>query len=147
MLPQLLQGPPIMHDDTNIRSLFSGPQPHGARPHDALSDSDMERRVLHRTEIVGTDLTLIEEVETEAAQDEDLEPVIRELPLNSETLALRAEIALLRQAHKDLDESILALGVMPQPDQILIARLKRKKLALRDRIVSLEDRVRPDIIA
>ena len=36
---------------------------------------------------------------------------------------------------------------MPIQDQLLIARLKRKKLALRDEIVKIEDRILPDIIA
>ena len=36
---------------------------------------------------------------------------------------------------------------MPIPDQLLIARLKRKKLALRDEIVKVEDHILPDIIA
>ena len=48
---------------------------------------------------------------------------------------------------KDLDASIDALGLVPIPDQLLIARLKRKKLALRDEIVKVEDRILPDIIA
>jgi hypothetical protein len=33
------------------------------------------------------------------------------------------------------------------PDQLMIARLKRKKLALRDQISVLEDQILPDIIA
>jgi len=33
------------------------------------------------------------------------------------------------------------------PDQLLIARLKRKKLALKDEIVKIEDQILPDIIA
>jgi hypothetical protein len=33
------------------------------------------------------------------------------------------------------------------PDQLLIVRLKRKKLALRDQIVVLEDQITPDFIA
>lgn len=61
--------------------------------------------------------------------------------------ALRAELAALRQEHADLDASIDALGQMPIPDQLRIARFKRKKLQLRDEIVKLEDRLLPDIIA
>ena len=137
-----------MHDDSNIRSLFTGNQAPSGHNSSPLSDSDLERRVLHRTEISGTDLSLYEETEApDAAQADDRDPVIRELPLNGETVALRAEVAILRQEHKDLDDSIHALRVMPLPDQILIARLKRKKLALRDRIVTLEDKINPDIIA
>ncbi len=59
----------------------------------------------------------------------------------------RARLALLRQEHADLEASVHALEALPLPDQILIARLKRKKLALRDRIVRLEDELTPDIIA
>jgi hypothetical protein len=36
---------------------------------------------------------------------------------------------------------------MPLPDQLMIARLKRKKLLLRDEISKIEDRILPDIIA
>ncbi|HYF22847.1 MAG TPA: DUF465 domain-containing protein [Caulobacteraceae bacterium] len=60
---------------------------------------------------------------------------------------LRARFAALRQEHQDLDASITALEAMPIPDQLLIMRLKRKKLAVRDQIVKLGDLVIPDIIA
>ena len=61
--------------------------------------------------------------------------------------ALLAKLALLRQEHQDLDASIYALGQQPLPDQLLLMRLKRKKLAVRDQIVRLEDQLTPDIIA
>ena len=67
--------------------------------------------------------------------------------LTEEELALHAQVKLLRQEHADLDASIEALGHMPIPDQLMIARLKRKKLALKDEIVKIEDRILPDIIA
>ncbi|MBN9480485.1 YdcH family protein [Brevundimonas diminuta] len=67
--------------------------------------------------------------------------------LSEEDEALRAELARLLQEHADLDASIEALGCMPAPDQLMIARLKRKKLALRDDIVKLQNRILPDIIA
>lgn len=67
--------------------------------------------------------------------------------LTEEELALHAEVKLLRQEHADLDASIEALSHMPLPDQLLIARLKRKKLVLRDEIVRIEGRILPDIIA
>ncbi|HVY33391.1 MAG TPA: DUF465 domain-containing protein [Caulobacteraceae bacterium] len=60
---------------------------------------------------------------------------------------LRARLAQLRQEHQDLDDSIHALEGGPRPDQIQIARLKKKKLALRDHIERLEDQLTPDIIA
>lgn len=61
--------------------------------------------------------------------------------------ALRDRVAALRQEHQDLAASIDALSAMPLPDQLMIARLKRKKLTLRDEIVKLEARILPDIIA
>jgi hypothetical protein len=61
--------------------------------------------------------------------------------------AARAELAHLRQEHQDLDDSIHALEARPQVDQLQIARLKKKKLVLRDQIAKLEDRLMPDIIA
>jgi len=60
---------------------------------------------------------------------------------------LRKQAALLRQEHADLSASIDALTASPQPDQLLIARLKRKKLALKDEILRIEARILPDIIA
>jgi hypothetical protein len=56
-------------------------------------------------------------------------------------------VAILRQEHHDMDASIRALESMPRPDQLMIARLKRRKLALRDEISVLADRITPDIIA
>ena len=46
-----------------------------------------------------------------------------------------------------MDASIRALESMPRADQLMIARLKRRKLALRDEISVLADRMLPDIIA
>ena len=67
--------------------------------------------------------------------------------LSDEDKLLRAELKSLQQEHADLDASIEALGQAAIPDQLMIARLKRKKLALKDEIVKLEDRILPDIIA
>lgn len=67
--------------------------------------------------------------------------------LTEEEQALQAQVRLLRLEHSDLDASIEALGQMPIPDQLRIARLKRKKLQLRDEIVQIEGRILPDIIA
>lgn len=67
--------------------------------------------------------------------------------LTDEEIALHAQVKILRLEHADLDASIEALSHMPIPDQLLIARLKRKKLQLRDEIVKIESRILPDIIA
>ncbi|WP_319775082.1 DUF465 domain-containing protein [Breoghania sp.] len=60
---------------------------------------------------------------------------------------LRAELAQLRQEHRDLDASIEALMETGRSDAIQMQRLKKKKLCLKDRITSIEDRLLPDIIA
>lgn len=60
---------------------------------------------------------------------------------------IRRRIELLRVEHRDLDDAIAALAGSPAPDQLQIARLKRRKLRLRDEIALLEDQLIPDIIA
>lgn len=52
-----------------------------------------------------------------------------------------------RIEHRDLDDAIKALTMQPVVDQLQIARLKKKKLILKDRIRQLEDQLVPDIIA
>jgi hypothetical protein len=56
-------------------------------------------------------------------------------------------LELLRVEHRDLDAAIEALAGGNAPDQLQIARLKKRKLRLRDEIAMLEDRLIPDIIA
>lgn len=58
-----------------------------------------------------------------------------------------ARLALLRMEHRDLDTAIDALRATPSSDQLLLARLKKRKLRLRDEIAMLEDMLVPDIIA
>lgn len=60
---------------------------------------------------------------------------------------VNGRLAEIQQEREDLDKSIRALELSPLPDQLLIARLKRKKLLLKDELVRLQDRIRPDIIA
>ena len=60
---------------------------------------------------------------------------------------LRAQLARLRQEHRDLDAAIEALQASPASDIIQVQRLKKRKLVLRDRITHIEDQLTPDIIA
>jgi hypothetical protein len=62
-------------------------------------------------------------------------------------IALQARLSDLRQDHADLDAAVQAISSTPMPDMLLIARLKRKKLALKDEIARIEDQLNPDIIA
>lgn len=61
--------------------------------------------------------------------------------------ALRRKLAELRQDHADMDAAIQAISATPLPDMMLIGRLKRKKLALKDEIARIEDMLTPDIPA
>lgn len=61
--------------------------------------------------------------------------------------ALRERLADLRQDHADFDAAIQAVALSPLPDMMLMSRLKRKKLALKDEIARLEDMLNPDIPA
>jgi hypothetical protein len=60
---------------------------------------------------------------------------------------LRAQLARLRQEHRDLDTAIEALQDSPASDILQVQRLKKRKLVLRDRITFIEDQLTPDIIA
>lgn len=64
-----------------------------------------------------------------------------------EERTLREQLARLLQEHRDLDAAIAALEASPASDLIQIQRLKKRKLALRDRIRVVEDQLTPDIIA
>ncbi len=64
-----------------------------------------------------------------------------------ESEELRRRIGLLRIEHGDLDAAIEALTLAALPDQLQIARLKKRKLRLKDEIAALEDQLIPDIIA
>ncbi len=57
------------------------------------------------------------------------------------------QLAQLKIEHRDLDDAIGALAAQTLIDQLQIARLKKKKLILKDRIMRLEDQLVPDIIA
>lgn len=60
---------------------------------------------------------------------------------------LRTRLEALRREHRDLDEAIAALSDRTTGDPLTIRRLKKQKLALKDRIRLLEDQLTPDIIA
>lgn len=60
---------------------------------------------------------------------------------------LREELVKLRTEHRELDEEIVALEASGTADQLLIRRLKKRKLVLKDRITAVEDQLTPDIIA
>ena len=60
---------------------------------------------------------------------------------------LRQRIETLRSEHRILDERINALLADPRSDQLETARLKKRKLLIKDEIAVLSDQIIPDIIA
>jgi len=60
---------------------------------------------------------------------------------------MRKRLEGLRIEHRDLDAAIGALSTEGSGDQLQIARLKKRKLRLKDQIALLEDYLIPDIIA
>lgn len=60
---------------------------------------------------------------------------------------LKKLLASLQVEHRDLDAAIDALTGAGSTDQLQIARLKKRKLRLRDQIAIVEDQLLPDIIA
>ncbi|MCJ8157807.1 YdcH family protein [Sphingomonas sp. LaA6.9] len=60
---------------------------------------------------------------------------------------VKARLELLRIEHRDLDSAISSLADLSAADQLQLARLKKRKLRLRDEIAVLEDQLIPDIIA
>ncbi|HEX2795096.1 MAG TPA: DUF465 domain-containing protein [Croceicoccus sp.] len=59
---------------------------------------------------------------------------------------MRKRLEILRVEHRDLDAAIAALAENPSA-QLQVARLKKRKLLLKDQISLLEDALIPDIIA
>ena len=60
---------------------------------------------------------------------------------------IRVELESLRAEHRRLDEEIATLSAEGIFDQLELARLKRRKLMLKDRIQLMIDQNTPDIIA
>lgn len=59
----------------------------------------------------------------------------------------RQVVELLKAEHRRLDDEINALTEQGAGDQLELARLKKRKLLLKDEIQLLNDRIIPDIIA
>lgn len=60
---------------------------------------------------------------------------------------IQKRLEALRTEHRDLDSAIEALRALGSSDQLQIARLKKRKLMLKDEITALENQLIPDIIA
>lgn len=60
---------------------------------------------------------------------------------------MRKRLSVLQIEHRDLDAAIAALVEAGSTDQLQIARMKKRKLALKDQMSQIEDHLLPDIIA
>lgn len=68
-------------------------------------------------------------------------------PSETEINEIRQRLHELQVEHRDLDEVITRLINDPPTDELLIRRLKKRKLVLKDRILLLEQMLVPDIPA
>ncbi len=66
---------------------------------------------------------------------------------SEEPETLRAMLQELMAEHRDLDEAIAHLITSPPKDELLLRRLKKRKLQLKDRIAQIERMLEPDILA
>jgi hypothetical protein len=60
---------------------------------------------------------------------------------------LQIRLENLLTEHRDLDSAIAALIGSGSSDQVQVARLKKRKLRIKDEIAMVQDRMIPDIIA
>jgi hypothetical protein len=65
-------------------------------------------------------------------------------PSTDDPAVLRAKLQELRSEHRDLDEAIARLDAAPTEDELLLRRLKKRKLTLKDRIAAIERELDPD---
>lgn len=68
-------------------------------------------------------------------------------PTMSHDELLRYELRTFQQDHRDLDDAIHALQESRRVDMLTLQRLKRRKLALKDKIARISSDLTPDIIA
>lgn len=61
-----------------------------------------------------------------------------------EVTSLRLRLEEMRLEHRDLDDAIAGLAESPTGDELMLRRLKKRKLALKDRIVAIEHMLDPD---
>jgi hypothetical protein len=67
--------------------------------------------------------------------------------IETEVFRYVERLKTLRVEHQDLDQVISRLAVDPQVDQIMLRRLKKRKLLLKDMITQLESDRIPDLNA
>jgi len=67
--------------------------------------------------------------------------------IETSTFANRVQLKELRVEHRDLDSEISKLVKTPEVDQLLVSRLKKRRLLIKDMIVRLESALIPNLNA
>ncbi len=57
---------------------------------------------------------------------------------------LQARLAKLRTEHRELNDAITRMTISPPDDQLILRRLKKRKLLIKDCIIAIEQRLDPD---
>ena len=76
-----------------------------------------------------------------------LNPLRRHLTMSLDPDQLRSRVVMLEIEHRDLDEAIARLIDLPNRDDLLLSRMKKRKLQLKDQILQLKMLLVPDIPA
>jgi len=67
--------------------------------------------------------------------------------INTEVFGKLRRLKQLRVEHRDLDEVIIRLSQDPFVDQLMLKRLKKRKLQIKDSIERLQSEMIPDLNA
>ena len=67
--------------------------------------------------------------------------------MSEEQNKIKAKINKLRKLHSELDMEITEIVKVIPVDQVMLQRIKKKKLKLKDEISKLSSHILPDIIA
>ena len=67
--------------------------------------------------------------------------------MSEEQKQIKAKINELRKLHSELDIEISKIVKVIPVDQVMLQRIKKKKLKLKDEISKLSSHILPDIIA
>ena len=68
-------------------------------------------------------------------------------PAANEAMTPEVRLALMIERHRSIDSELIDLQAHPWSDQLLIQRMKREKLRLKDGIERLKDELVPDLDA
>jgi hypothetical protein len=74
-------------------------------------------------------------------------PKMGPMTLPDNPAQLHVQLMELKVEHQDLDAAILRLEESASLDELLLRRMKKRKLQLKDRLAAIERLLGPDLIA